>query len=268
MRRHRKAVDRHLHLEHDGKMLLVDESGAGPQQPLMGRLDWPGRGSGGEGDSWLLRLPTESEVSSMEIEWMEKRTNIVRFGGEEHVVTHGTPDLDWPVDWAWKDELVSDSAVHPIARESVYRTMHRLVSKVIVRDSSGCVLLGLVERGHFTGHWTLPGGYLDYAEHPREGAEREAFEEMGLTLNLDDPWGEMGGVKIGNGFTFVQERIFSDAGIQYISFTYLVDLKERPDLTPKVGEISEAGWFKPQEARRLAASLFDVEALDALERAG
>ena len=46
-----------LYLEHDGKVLLVDLDGNGPQDTVMGRV--------GE---ILLRLPTVGEVQSMGIQ--------------------------------------------------------------------------------------------------------------------------------------------------------------------------------------------------------
>ena len=39
----------YLYLEHDGKLLLVDNDGNGPEKPVMGRIH--------EGES-LIRLPT------------------------------------------------------------------------------------------------------------------------------------------------------------------------------------------------------------------
>ena len=41
-----------VHLEHDGRVLLVDENGHGPHVPVKGRL------SSGDG----LRLPTTAEI--------------------------------------------------------------------------------------------------------------------------------------------------------------------------------------------------------------
>ena len=48
--------------------------------------------------------------------------------------------------------------------------MHRVVSKVILQNQQNQVIMAKVKRGFFTGHWTLPGGFVDYAEHPLEGA--------------------------------------------------------------------------------------------------
>tara|TARA_B100002051_G_C16705015_1_gene623228 strand:- start:885 stop:1664 length:780 start_codon:yes stop_codon:yes gene_type:complete len=248
----------YLHLEHDGKILLVDENGNGPQIPSPGRTETGPKG-------WLLRLPSEIEVRNMGLEWEVKRTNRMDDGNTIHVVKYGTPQIEWPANWAWKDHVISDSAVHPLARESVYRTIHRLVAKVIIRDPEGHVLLGKVLRGHFTGFWTLPGGYLDYAEHPRNGAIREAYEEMGIDISIADPMGESGDALPGDNFCHIQERIFSSEGIQYVSFTYLVDLNHRPELKPKPDEIEEGAWFTLDESIQRAASQFDQDALKALK---
>ena len=58
----------YLHLEHDGKILLVDQNGNGPQNPIPGRTE-----NGPNG--WLLRLPSEDEARVMGLEWEVKRTN-------------------------------------------------------------------------------------------------------------------------------------------------------------------------------------------------
>jgi len=60
----------YLYLEHDGKLLLVDNEGNGPRKPQMGRVNW-------EGDSPLIRLPTTSEVNQMGITWDKKK--LIRF---------------------------------------------------------------------------------------------------------------------------------------------------------------------------------------------
>ena len=56
----------YLYLEHDGKLLLVDNDGNGPKKPIMGRIH--------DGGS-LIRLPTLEEVKNMKIEWKKKREN-------------------------------------------------------------------------------------------------------------------------------------------------------------------------------------------------
>ena len=228
-----------LYLEHDGKVLLVDLDGNGPQDTVMGRV--------GE---ILLRLPTVGEVQSMGIQWTERRTNRIQFGNETHEVIYALPEIEWPEKWTWKDKLISDGCVHPLARECVYRSMHRVVAKVILVNSNHEIAMAKVKRGFFTGHWTLPGGFVDYAEHPVEGAVREVKEELGLKVNIDP-----------NDIVQIAERIFTSEGIQFLSFTYKCKVDGEVAFNPKADEIEEARWFSMDQALANAASLFDVEAL-------
>ena len=228
-----------LYLEHDGKVLLVDLDGNGPQDTVMGRV--------GE---ILLRLPTVGEVQSMGIQWKERRTNRIQFENETHEVIYALPEIEWPEKWSWKDKLISDGCVHPLARECVYRSMHRVVAKVILVNSNHEIAMAKVKRGFFTGHWTLPGGFVDYAEHPVEGAVREVKEELGLKVNIDP-----------NDIIQIAERIFTSEGIQFLSFTYKCKVDGDVAFNPKADEIEEARWFSMDQALANAASLFDVEAL-------
>ena len=235
-------MSRPLYLEHDGKVLLVNLDGVGPQKTVMGRI----------GDI-SLRLPTEAEVQVMDIEWTERRVNRIKFGEEYHEVVHGFPEIEWPENWTWKDKLISDGCVHPLARECVYRSMHRVVSKVIIQNERGQVVMAKVKRGFFTGHWTLPGGFVDYAEHPLEGAMREVLEELGVTVEITS-----------EGLVQIAERIFTSEGIQFLSFTYKCTLESGAVFQPKEDEIEEVRWFSIEDALARAASLFDVEALRSL----
>ena len=244
----------HIHLEHDGKILLVDMEGNGPIKPQMGRetaIDGP-----------EIRLPSPQEAEAMGISWSVKRVNRIRLGDADHVITYGTPDIKWPENWAWKDSVISDSGVDPIARESVYRTLHRVVSKVVIKNSKDEILMAKVSRGFFTGCWTLPGGFVDYAEHPREAAQREALEELGVIIEIPDELGESGDVKLGSGFSIVQTAIFNEEGINWVSFTYSCDSDlEAQEVIPKDDEIEEARWFSIEEAEKIAVSMFDLEAI-------
>ena len=228
-----------LYLEHDGKVLLVDLDGNGPQDSVMGRV--------GE---ILLRLPTVGEVQSMGIQWTERRTNRIQFENETHEVIYALPEIEWPEKWSWKDKLISDGCVHPLARECVYRSMHRVVAKVILVNLNHEIAMAKVKRGFFTGHWTLPGGFVDYAEHPVEGAVREVKEELGLKVNIDP-----------NDIIQIAERIFTSEGIQFLSFTYKCKVDGEVAFNPKADEIEDARWFSMDQALANAASLFDVEAL-------
>ena len=131
--------------------------------------------------------------------------------------------------------------------------MHRVVSKVIIQNERGQVVMAKVKRGFFTGHWTLPGGFVDYAEHPLEGAMREVLEELGVTVEITS-----------EGLVQIAERIFTSEGVQFLSFTYKCTLESAAVFQPKEDEIEEVRWFSIEDALARAASLFDVEALRSL----
>ena len=228
-----------IYLEHDGKVLLVDLDGNGPQDAVMGR----------EGEV-TLRLPTVDEVETMGIQWSERRINRIQFDSETHEVIYALPEIEWPEHWTWKDKLVSDGCVHPLARECVYRSMHRVVAKVILINSQNEIAMAKVKRGFFSGHWTLPGGFVDYAEHPVEGAVREVKEELGVSVEIDE-----------KDIVQIAERIFTSEGVQFLSFTYKCHIEGDVQFNPKADEIEEARWFSMQQVLANAASLFDVEAL-------
>ena len=232
-----------VYLEHDGKLLLVDLQGKGPQLPT------PGRATG----EVLFRFPSVSEVEALGIQYERKDLIRLRFNDETHQIIKGYPCIDRPKDWAWKDACIADNAVHPVVREAVYRSIHRVVAKVMVQNESGDVLMGKVERGHFKGFWTLPGGYLDHNEHPAIGCVRETMEELGLKIVLD------------NHEPVITQRVFNDEGISFISLTYRSTWNGSLDeLTLQTEEIAEAKWFSPDDAVEQAVSHFDQEALRSL----
>ena len=229
-----------IHLEHDGKVLLVNENGDGPQQPLQGR----------EIVSEKLRLPSRDEVDALDIDWKLLRETRIVFGTMVYRVLKCYPKIEWPKSWALKDDLIADNSVHPVAREAIYRSIHRLVSKVMIRNDSDQVLMGKVERGHFKGFWTLPGGYMDHDEHPSAGCVRETLEEIGLSIVLEEHQ------------HIITQKIFTDDGVSFVSFTYRS--RWNGDLTSlelQTEEISEVQWFSKDDAIRNAVSFFDLEAI-------
>lgn len=229
-----------VHLEHDGRVLLVDGTGQGPQLPVPGRMD----------NETVLRLPTRIEIEAMDIPWQEFRQTRIDFAGDVTMVVKGYPKIEWPRHWALKDDLISDNAVHPVAREAIYRSIHRLVAKVMICNDQRQVLMGRVERGHFHGFWTLPGGYLDHDEHPAVGCVRETEEELGLTIKLEDVE------------PIVTQNIFTDEGISFVSFTYQARWNgDASTLNVQTEEIAEVRWFDVAEALNIAVSHFDREAL-------
>ena len=232
-----------VYLEHDGKVFLVDETGDGPQHPTKGNME----------RNKPLRFPTAEELQRLNISYTEKGRLCVRHHDGSFDVVKAYPSIAWPDEWAWKDACVSDNNVHPVARDAIYRSIHRLVSKVMICNTEGNVLMAKVERGHFHGFWTLPGGYMDHDEHPATGCVRETLEELGLDIVVNDAE------------PVITQRIFNDEGISFVSFTYKSSWDGSLDqLTLLEEEISEAAWFEPKIAHEQAVSHFDREALRTL----
>ena len=229
-----------VYLEHDGRVLLVDSDGIGPQIPIRGRLE----------NSLALRFPTPSEVAERGIKFEQKMNIRISFSGQDYIVIKAYPKIDWPSNWAWKDSIVSDNCVHPIAREAIYRSIHRLVSKVVIKNNQNQILMARVNRGHFSGFWTLPGGYMDHDEHPTTGCVRESLEELGIDIILT------------NDAPVITQKIFNDEGVSFVSFTYQSTWDGNiEDMTLLTEEISEAAWFSKEDALSNAVSFFDSEAI-------
>lgn len=55
----------------------------------------------------------------------------------------------------------------------------------IIFNAKGEVLL--FKHSYRSHPWSLPGGYLQSGEHPKEGLEREIQEESGLVVSVDSP---------------------------------------------------------------------------------
>jgi len=136
----------------------------------------------------------------------------------------------------------------------------------VITNSNDEILMAKVSRGFFTGCWTLPGGFVDYAEHPREGAEREALEELGISISIPDPKGESGESSEGEDGAVIQQAIFQQDGINWLSFTYRCNADiPAEDIVPKDDEIEDARWFSKNNALEIAVSLFDIEAIRRVE---
>ena len=72
----------YLHLEHDGKILLVDKFGNGPQIPVRGREFCP--------DGSIFRLPSPEEARALGIKWEVKRVNRINPVSYTHLRDHET----------------------------------------------------------------------------------------------------------------------------------------------------------------------------------
>lgn len=107
-------------------------------------------------------------------------------------------------------------------------------------------------------HWSFPKGLLDHPEQStEESALREVREEGGIKAEII---GKVGYAKYV--YTFKEEKIFKV--VTYFFMKYVSGSPEDHDW-----EVSEAGWFAPEDALKKLTFLKDRELLKkALEMYG
>ena len=90
------------------------------------------------------------------------------------------------------------------------------------------------------GKWTLPGGGIDFGEHPEDAAIREVFEETGFDVRL----GEL---------VEVQSELFQNArgALHAIRFLYRARIVGGTLTLEKNGSTDLAAWHTREEAARL-----------------
>ena len=74
--------------------------------------------------------------------------------------------------------------------------------------------------------------------------------------------GESGNIKTGNDNSLIQQEIFNEDGINWVSFTYRSNSNVMiENINPNEGEIEEVRWFDIEEALKIAVSHFDINAI-------
>lgn len=100
----------------------------------------------------------------------------------------------------------------------------------------GKILLGRRNKVNANNKWVLPGGGIDWGETSEEAAKREALEETGLEVELEE-------------LVCVKEIIATHADYHSIVFFYKAKPK-KPEI--KVSDdLSEAKFFTIQEIKAL-----------------
>jgi 8-oxo-dGTP diphosphatase len=106
---------------------------------------------------------------------------------------------------------------------------------------SGSVLLIQRLGAHGNGQWTVPGGWMEQNETPKEGVARELFEEVGLTIEPDH-------------FSFMNYvHTVHPEGISDITLWFVTDhlsherLMDHSQFVLERDKIADVGWFSREE---------------------
>ena len=104
-----------------------------------------------------------------------------------------------------------------------------------VSITDGAVLLARIARGYpGESRWTLPGGGVEWGEHPEETLVREVHEETGFSVTRFSLLG-------------INSRVFAasrhHAGLHAVRMLYDVPLAGEPSVTEVDGSVDAAVWM-------------------------
>lgn len=121
------------------------------------------------------------------------------------------------------------------------RQVTRVAAYGLVVDEGRILLCRLSEQviGN-VGHWTLPGGGIDFGEDPRDAAVREVFEETGLRVEVDE-------------LVAVDSALFSLTDHEHHALRIIFRVRVLAgDLVYEVdGSTDLCAWITPEEALKL-----------------
>jgi len=97
-----------------------------------------------------------------------------------------------------------------------------LVANVVVRNQAGQVLLIRRSQTHprLSLMWDLPGGLVEPGEAPEEAAERETWEETGLTVHDLEKYRERDAERDGRSYKFVLFTAMTDSDEVELSYEH------------------------------------------------
>jgi 8-oxo-dGTP diphosphatase len=126
------------------------------------------------------------------------------------------------------------------------RQVTRVAAYALCEDDAGRILLARLTYPEIkAGHWTLPGGGIDFGEAPTEAVLRELTEETGLTGQVDslagvESWVRRGPTRGGVGDDF--------QAIQILYRVLITGGALRDELD---GSTDAAAWFTRDELREV-----------------
>jgi ADP-ribose pyrophosphatase YjhB (NUDIX family) len=203
-----------------------------------------------QGQVWLLnnngklRLPTPEEVP-----FKVRKVTKMHIDGED-VVWCDTDGHDGP-GWFHRDRLLtSTEGVEELAKKAAILSYPRVATHVAILNK-GKVLLVRSIYGLSKGLWMMPGGFVEYGEHPASAVRREVLEETGLKArNLQ--------------LLSVENQIIKKTGMHFVTVLYTTQAKGKIKLQTE--EVAEARWFDISKAQKVCRHPTSATALRLLRR--
>jgi ADP-ribose pyrophosphatase YjhB (NUDIX family) len=112
----------------------------------------------------------------------------------------------------------------------------RLAAYAVIRREDRILLCRIAPGYPSEGRWTLPGGGLDFGEHPEAGVIREVEEETGLVGRVAGP------VRVVSD-TGIWQRADGDVRFHHVRFVYPVEVVGGAERVEVDGSSDGFGWF-------------------------
>jgi len=133
--------------------------------------------------------------------------------------------------------------------QSIHQTQRVAAYGLVQREPDRHILLvRLTDRTPSPGSWSLPGGGIDYGEHPNEAVIRELYEETGLRGQV----AELLDVDSGTRETMIDQEVIER--YQAVRILYRVRVtKDKPLLVIDVdGSSDSPTWFDVESLTELS----------------
>jgi 8-oxo-dGTP diphosphatase len=183
-----------------------------------------------------LTLSTDGDELPFEI----KKGFVNKF--PEGEVVYCKPVLDKHPNWTHKDEIPVMDNVSVIAKRAVNFSLARVGAILIVTNNEGKILMTKNSYGYYKGTWKLPGGYLDFNEHPEKLMIREMKEEFDAEI-------EMG--KLISVYTDVAQYPL------HFGVVFIYEAKLKSEVKINSDEIAEIAWMNLNEAIEASVTAFN-----------
>ena len=133
----------------------------------------------------------------------------------------------------------------------------RLAAYGLVINEGKILLCRLTALTGSVGMWTLPGGKVEFGEHPDHAVVREVFEETGLKVSIKS-------------LVTVNSELFHFSGnrMHAVRLIYKVQVEGGTLSYEKDGTTDLCEWFTPEEARKLPLVSLSTAAMRIVKEQG
>lgn len=107
-------------------------------------------------------------------------------------------------------------------------------SYAVCVDAGSMLLTQLWNRDPAAGRWTLPGGGMDFGEHPEQTVLRELYEETGLHGTVD---------RLLDIRSAVSPSWRDRDPLHVVQFVYRIEAAGDPRVIEENGSTIDVGWF-------------------------